>query len=56
LLTLEIDVDVPDPFPFPRPGSNRITQEDFPAVIDAVHQDFVRKLGPDVGRHERNVG
>lgn len=56
LLTLEIDVAVPDPFPFPRPGSNRITQEDFPAVIDAVHQDFVRKLGPDVDRRERRMG
>ena len=46
LLTLEIDVDVPDPFPFPRPGSTQITQADFPAIIDAVREKFVKLLGP----------
>jgi hypothetical protein len=52
LLTLEIDVDVPDPFPFPREGSHRITQEDFPAVMQSLRERIVRFLGPDANRPE----
>jgi hypothetical protein len=55
LVTLEIDVDVPDPFPFPREDSNRITQEDFPAVIQSLRERFVRVLGPDANRPELSV-
>ena len=56
LVTFEVDVDVPDPFPFPRAGSHLITQADFPAIIEAVRQDFVSKLGPDVDRPDRRAG
>ncbi len=56
LLTLEIDVDVPDPFPFPRPGSTRITQADFRAVIDSIRQENARKFGPGSDRPQRGGG
>ena len=55
LLTLEIDVDVRDPFPFPRPGSTRITQADFPAIIDSVRQRAIQVLGPTADRLERDA-
>lgn len=55
LLTLEIDVEVPDPFPFPRHGSTRITEEDFPAIIQAVRQANARTFGPDADRPERSA-
>ena len=55
LLTLEIDVDVPDRFPFPRAGSTRITQQDFPAIVEAVRQANARTFGPDADRPERSA-
>jgi hypothetical protein len=51
---LEIDVHVRDPFPFPRAGSTRITQEDFPVVLQAVRRYAVERLGPDAIRPERS--
>jgi hypothetical protein len=53
--TLEIDVHVPDPFPFPRAGSTRITQEDFPVVLQAVRRYAIERLGPDALRPERSA-
>jgi len=53
LLTLEIDVAVPDRFPFPRPGSTRITQEDFPGIVEAARQANARTFGPEADRPER---
>jgi hypothetical protein len=55
LLTLEVQVDVPDPFPFPRPGSQHITQEDFPTIIQSVRENFVHVLGPQADRPERDA-
>ena len=52
--TLEIDVRVPDPFPFPRAGSTRITQEDFPVVLESVRRYAIERLGPDALRPERS--
>jgi hypothetical protein len=52
--TLEIDVQLPDPFPFPRAGSTRITQEDFPVVLQAVRRYAIERLGPDANRPERS--
>jgi hypothetical protein len=54
LATLEIDVQVRDPFPFPRAGSTRITQEDFPVVLQAVRRYAIERLGPDAIRAERS--
>lgn len=54
VITLEIDVEVPDPFPFPRAGSTRITQEDFPVVLDAVRRYAMERLGADAIRPERS--
>ena len=54
LLTLEIDVVVPDHFPFPRPGSTRITQEDFPGIVEAARQANARTFGPEADRPERS--
>jgi hypothetical protein len=55
MATLEIDVHVPDPFPFPRAGSTRITQEDFPVVLEAVRRFAIERLGPDALRPERTA-
>lgn len=55
LATLEIDVGVRDPFPFPRPPSKRITQRDFPAIIQALHHLAVERFGPDALRPERST-
>ncbi|HXK22125.1 MAG TPA: DUF4056 domain-containing protein, partial [Myxococcota bacterium] len=55
MATLEIDVHVPDPFPFPREGSNRITQEDFPVVLESVRRYAIERLGSDALRPERSA-
>jgi len=55
IATLEIDVHVPDPFPFPRLGSTRITQEDFPVVLQAVRRYGIDRLGPNALRPERTA-
>ena len=55
LLTFEIDVDVPDHFPFPRPGSTRITQDDFPLVVQDVRRRNVARFGPEADRPERSA-
>ena len=54
LATLEIDVNVPDQFPFPRSGSSRITQDDFPGIIESVRQKNAYYFGPNSDRPERN--
>jgi hypothetical protein len=46
---------VPDPFPFPRAGSTRITEEDFPAVLQAVRRYAIERFGPDALRPERSA-
>jgi hypothetical protein len=55
LLTLEVDVEVKDPFPFPRSGSTRITQADFPTILESVRQRIVEVLGPGSDRPERGA-
>jgi hypothetical protein len=54
LVTLVIDVEVKDPFPFPRPAATQITQEDFPAVIEALREIVFEIFGPAGDRPERD--
>ncbi len=53
-LTLQIDVEVPDPFPFPRAQSKRITQNDFPAILNSLRAMIEKRLGPGSCRPERH--
>lgn len=52
-LTLQIDVEVPDRFPFPRANSKRITQHDYPAILDSLRAMITKRLGPGACRPER---
>jgi hypothetical protein len=50
--TLEIEVDealVAAGFPLPRPPSRALTQQDFPAVIDAIRAASAAQFGPGAG-------
>jgi hypothetical protein len=52
MATLEIrpgELLVKNGFPFPRPGSNTITQDDFPAVIEVIARAADAELGPGAG-------
>lgn len=49
-VTLEFDVNdalADGGFPFPRPASRRVTQEDFPAIIEAARRANSEQFGPE---------
>ena len=48
LATVHVEVSdklVRNHFPLPRNGAHNITQNDFPAVVQAIRRDFARELG-----------
>ncbi len=52
MATLEIhpgELLVKNGFPFPKPGSNMVTQDDFPAVIDVIARAADAELGAGAG-------
>jgi hypothetical protein len=55
-LTLEIGVGdaMAESFPFPDPRSRRVTQEDFPGIIDAIREENDAEFAPGADGPERN--
>lgn len=52
-LTLEFEVGdamAAAGFPFPRAGSRRVTQADFPFLVERIRAEMTETLGPDVDR------
>jgi len=43
-------------FPIPRPNSRRITQDDFPEIIDAIKVENRDEFGAEAGQPQGGVG
>jgi hypothetical protein len=56
VVTLEVDVDPGiERFPTPRPDSRRITQDDFPAIIEAIEIENREEFGAEAGQPQRGA-
>ena len=56
IVTFEIDVDPKiKGFPIPRPNSRRITQDDFPEIIEAIKVENREEFGAEAGQPQRDV-
>ena len=56
VVTLEIDVDPRiKGFPLPRPNSRRITQDDFPGIIEAIMIENREEFGGEAGQPQRGA-
>jgi hypothetical protein len=57
VVTFEIDVDPGiKAFPTPRPSSRRISQDDFPEIIEAIKIENREKFGDGAGQPQRDAG
>ncbi len=57
VVTFEIDVDSGlKGFPMPRPTSRRISQDDFPAIIEAIKIENREEFGAEAGQPRRDTG
>lgn len=57
VVSFEIDVDLGiKGFPTPRPNSRRITQDDFPAIIEAIKIENREQFGAGAGQPQRDGG
>jgi hypothetical protein len=56
IVTFEIDVDPKlEDFPIPRPNSRRITQDDFPEIIEAIKVENREEFGAEAGQLQRGA-
>ena len=57
IVSFEIDVtpEIKD-FPIPRPNSRRITQEDFPEIIEAIKVENRDAFGAEAGQPQGGAG
>jgi hypothetical protein len=55
VVTFEIEVDprIKD-FPIPRPNSRRITQDDFPEIIESIKIENREEFGAGAGQPQRD--
>ena len=57
VVSFEIDVDPGiKVFPTPRPDSRRISQGDFPEIIEAIKSENREKFGAGAGQPQRDAG